>query len=358
MMLALGGVLVTSTVVIVVLVMVADHAAAGTPRANAILDAVRTGLAAGGGAGAAVGLMLAFRHQYHQEIATVLSDYDATQRRITEMYGKAADQLGSAKAPVRLAGLYALERLALESPANREPIVNLLCAYLRMPYAVPLQAGPSASATTSGARPAGRSKPPHTERTQGRASVAADSDSGTPEEELQVRLAAQRILTAHLGAHGHDSGLRNAPGAQWPGLRIDLAGATLIDVDLSSALIDSVTFYGASFCGTAVFRNATFQNEANFALASFDSVGCHFDGATFLSDVYFGDTSFTAGCSHFKDATFHGAVRFGGISIQPEEIDLTGARVMNPSALLEWPAGWKVVPLRDGTGNLVRDTTP
>ena len=47
-MLALAAVLVTAAVVIVVLAAVALQAAAGTPRANAVLGAVRAGLAAGG----------------------------------------------------------------------------------------------------------------------------------------------------------------------------------------------------------------------------------------------------------------------------------------------------------------------
>ena len=52
------------------LLAIANGAKPGTDRANSRLDAVRTGLAAGAGAGAAVGLMLAFRRQHHQEIAT------------------------------------------------------------------------------------------------------------------------------------------------------------------------------------------------------------------------------------------------------------------------------------------------
>ncbi len=101
------------------LLTIASHAKPGTEQANSRLDAVRTGLAAGAGAGAAVGLMLAFRRQHHQEIATVLTDRDATERRITELYTKAVEQLGSDKAPVRLGGLYALERLAQDRQAVR-----------------------------------------------------------------------------------------------------------------------------------------------------------------------------------------------------------------------------------------------
>jgi hypothetical protein len=50
------------------------------------------------------------RRQHHQEIATDLTDRDATERRITELYTKAVEQLGNDKTPVRLGGLYALER--------------------------------------------------------------------------------------------------------------------------------------------------------------------------------------------------------------------------------------------------------
>jgi hypothetical protein len=114
------------------------------------LDAVRTAGTLVIGAGGAVALLLAARRQRSTEIALQQKDRDqahqeeiakaaqedATERRITELYTKAADQFGSATAPVRLAGLYALERLAQDNPRHRQTIVNLMCAYLRMPYPV------------------------------------------------------------------------------------------------------------------------------------------------------------------------------------------------------------------------------
>ena len=66
----LAAVVITAFVVTTWLLAIASHAKPGTDQANSRLDAVRTGLAAGAGAGAAVGLMLAFRRQHHQEIAT------------------------------------------------------------------------------------------------------------------------------------------------------------------------------------------------------------------------------------------------------------------------------------------------
>ena len=59
---------------------------------------------------------------------------DATERRITELYTKAFEQLGNDKGAVRLGGLYALERLAQDNPPHRQTIVNVICAYLRMPF--------------------------------------------------------------------------------------------------------------------------------------------------------------------------------------------------------------------------------
>jgi hypothetical protein len=76
--------------------------------------------------------MLAFRRHHHQEIAT---DLDATERRITVLYTKAVEQLGNDKAPARLSGLYALEKLAQDNPAHCQTIVNVICAYAAKPPA-------------------------------------------------------------------------------------------------------------------------------------------------------------------------------------------------------------------------------
>ncbi|MFC7713156.1 hypothetical protein [Nonomuraea recticatena] len=82
---------------------------------SARIEAARTALAAAAGVGAAVTLMLAVRRQRHQKLATWHTTHDAAERRVTELYTKAAEQLGNARAPVGLAGLYALERLAQDT---------------------------------------------------------------------------------------------------------------------------------------------------------------------------------------------------------------------------------------------------
>jgi len=88
------------------------------------VDSVKTGLGIGAGTGGLFALLLAVRRQWHQELTAQDTVHDATERRVTELYTKAADQLGSDKAPVRLAGRYALERLAQANPTQRQTALS------------------------------------------------------------------------------------------------------------------------------------------------------------------------------------------------------------------------------------------
>jgi hypothetical protein len=130
--------------VLVILLVLYDG---GTPEDLARLDAVRTAGAVVVGTGGAIALLLAARRQrsteltlQHQQETAERAEHDASERRITELYTKAADQLGSDRAPVRLAGLYALARLGETAESQRQTIVNVACAYLRMPFAEPQDA--------------------------------------------------------------------------------------------------------------------------------------------------------------------------------------------------------------------------
>uniref|UniRef100_UPI003F49077F hypothetical protein n=1 Tax=Saccharothrix espanaensis TaxID=103731 RepID=UPI003F49077F len=160
-------------------------------RATARLDAVKIAASVAVGGGGLFALYLAALRQRTQEDelkarhaelaqrdrAQDDTRADAEARRITELYAKSAEQLGSDKAPVRLAGLYALERLAQDNPDRpdlRQTVVNVLCAYLRMPYTLPGAPPAEDADETLRAR--------HDERWQ----------------EQQVRLTAQRVLRDHL----------------------------------------------------------------------------------------------------------------------------------------------------------------
>src|SRR5512134_177997 len=52
-------------------------------------------------------------------------------RRITESFAKAVEQLGSDKLETRLGGIYTLERLARESEREYWPIMETLMVYVR-----------------------------------------------------------------------------------------------------------------------------------------------------------------------------------------------------------------------------------
>ena len=204
--------------------------------------------------------MLAFRRQHHQEIATVLSDLDATEPHITELYTKAVEQLGSDEAPVRFGGLYALERLAQDNPAHRQTIVNVICAYLRMPFS------PTA--------PASRPEP---EAAEGQKSLALRVKRGLMglaahgRQERQVRLTAQRILAEHLRDDRAKDQQSTDPASSrfWNNIRLDLTGATLIDFNLINGVMADANFHRATFSGDASFGGATFSGAARFGGATF-----------------------------------------------------------------------------------------
>lgn len=249
-------------------------------RTTAHLDTVKIAVSVAAAGGAIFALYLAARRQNTQEkelrhSEKVANDNkeDATSRRITELYTKAAEQLGSDKAPVRLAAFYALERLAQDNSEHRQTIVNVLCAYLRMPY-LPPQSFP-------------------------------DSPIGDQcyeqLQERQVRLTAQRIITTHLTP--------KAP-AYWPNINLDLTEATLIDFNLNGCHVHNATLTQATLIGTAGFRRVIFTGDV------------WFDDATFTGDVEFGGSIFT-GKSRFDGATFTGNVEFND-AVFTEDAEFSG----------------------------------
>ncbi|MGV9779721.1 pentapeptide repeat-containing protein, partial [Streptosporangium sp. NPDC003464] len=320
--------------------------------ATARQGAIQTAPAAGAGVGAAVTLMPAFRRQRHQEhaahvtahlaernaqlteqiaernaaLAEQVADntkHDATERRVTDLYTKAAEQLGHAGAAVRLAGLYALERLAQDNPGHRQTIVNVICAYLRMPYTPPPR--PDTAADRAEALRAARRRH-HALRTAARGRTTppptpAGADTGPDTEgERQVRLTDQRILTDHLRDQRTLEQRESQPADArfWPGMHVDLAGAALIDLDFLSCRLTRVDFHRATFTGVTWFDGATFTGNAMFG------------GTTFHQEAW------------FDQATFVGNAMFDE------------AIVRRPEADHSWPMGWAVVACPDGRGRLER----
>jgi uncharacterized protein YjbI with pentapeptide repeats len=240
----------------------------GEPDAPVRIDAVKTAFGIGAGIGGVFALWLATRRQRTLELQLAettrvagVTERDLEERRVTELYTKAVEQLGNDKAPVRFGGLYALERLGQDNPKQRQTIVNVLCAYLRMPFQ-----GPVAGLRGS----------------------AAPEEVDYDESEIQVRLAAQELLKTHL-SHGE-------PG-YWPGMSIDLQRATLVDFRLSGCTLEAADFSRARFVGAVHIRGTTFARQAGFF------------GTVFTAPANFDRTAFEEG-AFFSYARFGGDVRF------------------------------------------------
>ena len=286
------------------------HFGSGTPRDRIQLDVIKT---AGGivvGTGGAIALLLNARRQRSAEIALRLQDadvaqkelaaedtrHDAKERRITELYNSAVEQLGSDKAPVRLGGLYALERLAQDNPGTRPTVVEVLCAYLRMP-------DPDEDLGEVGIGEKNAS-----EQTQ-------------RQEEHQVRRAAQHILTRHLrpfDAIGEDCS------KFWPDIEIDLNGAVLHNWDFTRCRVAAANFSKAKFRGRrAVFAGALSQGRSWFNAAQFCGEGM-FAGVEFSEVADFMHCSFE-GATHFGAAKFSGGAMFDFAEFF-NTLSLSGAR--------------------------------
>lgn len=257
----------------------------GGGSASQQLDAIRTAGTIVVGTGGAVALLLTARRQRsteltlaHQREVAISTEFDATERRITELYMKAADQLGAEKAAVRLAGLYALERLGESSQGQRQTIISLICAYLRMPPVCSNSDEPDRNAVEE----------EHVRRAAariiGRHSVAENDDywripqidligAALREAELaDVDFRQAKLSRADLsGADLSRATLRGAKliGANLTGVKMmmaDLAGADLTEADLTSASLSWASLApailnGARLVGTGL-RNADLREAA------------------------------------------------------------------------------------------------
>jgi hypothetical protein len=269
---------------------------AGSPQDR--IELIKTGLTVGAGTGGVVALVLTGRRQWATE-------HDSAERRLTALYLQAVEQLGADKSAIRHGGLYALERVAQDNPAQRQTVVNVLCAYLRNPYALPVAPGP---------RRLGAPRRPKAGELPLRARVPApvpSPDSAAAAEawqEREVRLTAQHILAQHLRP-GEDA---DRPlDTFWPGIDLDLGRATLIDFDLSGARVRTARFGGATFDGRTDFSGTKFDVEAWFSRTRFAGEA-RFANAEFGGAVVFEEMIFD-GYADFAGAVFGQLSVFGGV---------------------------------------------
>ncbi len=138
------------------------------------------------------------------------------QGHLTERYSKAIEQLGSKGLDVRLGGIYALERIAVDSARDHPTVVEVLSAFVR-----------------EHSNPARR----------GRSRAPAPSDHPQPTADVQAALTV-------LGRLPPREGVARAQLAAANLCRIDLNGANLCrallrEADLSGATLDGADLSGA-----------------------------------------------------------------------------------------------------------------
>jgi hypothetical protein len=162
--------------------------------------------------------------------------------QITDRFSRAVDQLGSGDLTVRLGGIYALERIARDSPRDYGPVMEVLTAFVRQESLLP---------TSSAATPA-TSAPPIPLGVKAVLKVIGRRTPVQITAELEEGgcLELTGINAVGVDLAGYD--LRNTcwdrsdlRGATM--LRANLSGATFVDSSLTQANLDSVTASGANF---------------------------------------------------------------------------------------------------------------
>src|SRR5579864_1479738 len=219
-------------------------------------------------------------------------------RTLNERFDTVAEQLGSDKSPaVRLAAVYAMAALADDWPDHRQTCVDVLCAYLRMPY-----------------EPVPGDDAPVEKRLALQAS-------------REVRHTVIRVIAAHLNG--------TAP-VSWCGLNFDFAGVVFDGGDFSGSKFSggTVGFVDAEFSGGPVnFSSAKFSGaEVQFFRSRFTGESPEFTGA---------DTS--GGLVFFHAAEFSGGtVSFSRAEFSSEPVDFAGAKFSGGTvgfAGAEFPGG-------------------
>ncbi len=218
-------------------------------------------------------------------------------RTLNDRFATAAEKLGNDKPPpVRLAGVYAMAGLADDWDDNRQACIDVLCGYLRMPYA----------------RDPGEG--------EARLGFLADRE---------VRHTVIRVITDHL---------RESAKKSWRGRDFDFTNVVFDGGDFSQARFSGgmVRFGGAEFTGGTVdFHSAEFTggtvdfHSAEFTGGTVDFHSAKFTGAT----VDFHGAEFTGGTVDFSSAEFSGGrvdfsyAGFSGSTVEFGSSKFTGAGV-------------------------------
>ncbi|WP_155830337.1 pentapeptide repeat-containing protein [Glycomyces tenuis] len=308
------------------------------------IDVLRLVFYAVAGIGGVVALTIAYRRQRLHEAAERRDDT----RLFNERFTAAAEQLASEQAANRLAGVYTMARLADDWNVERQTCVDVLCAYLRMPYDPPRL----------------RKKPTDEEV----------KEYKQVRQEQQVRHAILDVIAERLCAEPVE-------GKTWHWCDFNFMGATLDDINFANAtFFGDVLFNGASFPeghiylggvkfhdgvgfhkskfngGFVDFSGVEFKGQVTtFALAQFTDGTVIFHGASFDFEINnFVSSDFTGGRVEFGEAgrgfktLFRsGRVDFEGVCFEGAEVDFRGVEFGPAIVDMRKVADWSVPPTFD-----------
>ncbi|MEU2565134.1 pentapeptide repeat-containing protein [Streptomyces longispororuber] len=285
--------------------------------AKTLFDLVKLSFGVVAGAGALVALVVAYRRQRVDEAG---AHREAT-RLHTERFSQAVEQLGSDSPAVRLGGVHALAGLADDAPTHdlRQTCIDVLCAYLRLPFSPDPGALPDP--LPDGTSPSEEQRDAHQDKKDRYHAFR------------EVRHTILRLIGDHYripqGTH-----------RSWQGCSLDLT-RVIIDgrMDFGGATFSdgSVHFDLATFSDCLVnFRGATFSGGmVLFGGATFSSGSVHFDRATFSgSTVHFDVAKFSGGTVRFHEAAFSGSrvhfdgARFSGSRVLFRDATFSGGMVL------------------------------
>ena len=157
-------------------------------------------------------IVYAYRRQRVQETDSRREDSE----QLSQRYQDSAGQLGHEKAAVRLAGVYAMSRLADDWPDQRQQCVDVLCAYIRLPVADQRQ------------------------------------------EEKVIRRTILDEIIAHTAAD-------RPTGTSWSSLRLDLSNATIKDFKPRGSVFNNLTLQGAGLSGDVDFSHTTLTGRLDLS---------------------------------------------------------------------------------------------
>ncbi|MEU7138514.1 pentapeptide repeat-containing protein [Nocardia sp. NPDC046473] len=298
------------------------------------LDLTKIALAVAAGVGGAVALVVAYRRQR-----------DLERGRFAELFGAASRQLGDSDVAVRIAGVYAMTGIADEfrSPSRRQQCVDVLCAYLRLPY------DPVAGANHLVSQA----------ETVDESGLKVERVYQFRQNDREVRRTIVQVIADHL---------QRSADTSWSDCEFTFNNAVIERADFRHAVftgrnisfaravfIGRTTFEHAIFAGPHVtFRDAIFEDgPVLFEHAQFGSTrpekaerasyGTTFDGARFDGSVSFEKARFvgsrttfngvrTAGArTSFQDTKFHAELTsFERATLDGQHLAFTGADISSP----------------------------